>query len=175
MVGVWICQPCGQQLRTADTTYDRGWAWRGHYSACGGYGAGLGEGNEGVECGRGKGCQAAQETFQEIECKASELAALQCEAESEGRQWAGSSYMTQEIMGIGGSVKMKVKKRVLVGAAVKEYTDERESHNFLVREQTGINRSWCSWCERVIPGKKDTEGAMRSSDSIASSGSASST
>lgn len=91
---VWICQPCGQALRTEDTTYLRGWAWRTRYSACGGIGAGLGEGNEGVECGRDGDCLAAKEVEKEIECDADELAALSLEMEKaiEGRQWAGSSY-----------------------------------------------------------------------------------
>lgn len=40
---------------------------------------------------------------------------------------------------------------------VKEYEDERETSNFLGREKTGANRSWCAWCERIVLGIKDTE------------------
>lgn len=140
-------------------------------------GAGLGEGNEGVECGRGHDCQAAREVYQEIECDVDELPALEgdmARAEIDGRQWRGSSYTTQEIVGIGGAVKKKIKKRVMVGAVVKEYEDERASSRLLSREQGGSNRSWCSWCERVIPGKKGAQGRGKSTDSVASSSSSTS-
>ena len=161
-------------MRTADTTYERGWKWRGRYSHCGGIGAGLGEGNEGVECGRTSDCLAARMVQKDVECDAEELAALELEtakAGSEGRHWNGSSYSTQEMVGIGGRVKTKVRKMVPVGAIVKEYEDERISEKFLEREQTGANRSWCSWCSRVIVGKKDLDGAGRSQESVASSSS----
>jgi len=137
-------------------------------------GAGLGEGNEGVECGRGSDCLAVKEVEHEIECDVDELVALDSEMSSddpEDRHWHGSSYTTQEVVGIGGKVKKKVKKRVLVGFVVKEYEDERVDGKFLVREQNGSNRSWCSWCERVMAGKKDLERPVRSTDSIASSSS----
>lgn len=98
----------------------------------------------------------------EIECDADELAA--CEG-----QWAGSSYTTHEIVGIGGKVKKKITKEVMVGAIVKEYDDERISGKFLQREQDAANRSWCSWCARVVPGKKDLDRSAGSTDSIASS------
>ena len=52
-------------------------------------------------------------------------------------------------------MKKKVKKRVRVGAVVKEYEDEREDGHYLGREQKGTNRSWCSWCCMVIPSEKD--------------------
>ena len=169
--GVWICNPCGQALRTADATYLRGWSWRTRYSTCGGIGAGLGQGNEGVECGRDGDCLNAKHVEKEVECDADELAA--CEAEH-GRHWAGSSYNTHEIVGIGGKVKKKITKEVLVGAVVKEYGDEMKTNNFLQREQEGANRSWCSWCARVVPGKKDMGGPTRSTDSISSSASSAS-
>lgn len=143
-------------------------------------GTGLGEGNEGVECGRGSRCLAAREVEKEIECDAAELAALNAEmekAELKGREWVGTSYLTQEIVGIGGRVKKKVKKRVLVGHAVKEYEDERVTNNFLGREHSGASRSWCSWCARVVPGRKDTDRARSepvADDSISSRSSASS-
>lgn len=175
--GVWICQPCGQTLRNDDTTYLRGWAWRNKYSACGGIGAGIGEGNEGVECGRDGACLNATEVEREIECDADELAAYEAERDrlqGDNKQWAGSSYTTHEMVGIGGKVKKKVKEKVKVGAAVKEYETERETGKFLKKEQDGDNRGWCSWCERVVPGKKDLDSAGKSTDSVASSASASS-
>ena len=110
----------------------------------------------------------------EIECDAEDLAVLEAEmgkAEISGRQWAGSSYTTHEIVGIGGRVKKKIQKTVLVGAVVKEYEDERETGSYLKREHDGANRSWCSWCARVVLGKKDVGRPARSTDSIASSSS----
>jgi len=150
----WICQTCGFAIRTTDTTYMRGWKWRTRYSTCGGFGAGLGEGNEGVECGRARHCLGAKVVEKEVECDPTELAALSAEAaraaEVGGRHWEGSSYSTQEVVGIGGKVVKKARKKVLVGAIVKEYEDERTTEQFLERERRGTNRSWCSWCERVI-------------------------
>jgi hypothetical protein len=152
----------------------RGWAWRTRYSACGGIGAGIGEGVEGVECGRGRECLAAREVYKELECDAEELASLEAEmwkAELDGHTWDGSSYCTQEIVGIGGRVKKKVKKCFLVGEVVKEYEDERGTGTYLSREQGGANRSWCSWCARICLSSKDLERPSMSSESVASSSS----
>lgn len=113
-----------------------------------------------MQCGRLHDCLAAKEVEKEIDCDAAELAALRAEAERaelEGRSWGGTSYLMQEMEGIGGVVKKKVKKRVKVGATVKEYEDEREHGGYLAREQNGQNRSWCSWCLRVVPGRKDLQ------------------
>lgn len=67
-------------------------------------------------------------------------------------------YFRQEIVGIGGVVKQKAKKRVTVGDCVVEYEDERESGQYLVREEEGAHRSWCGWCWRVIPAKDERVG-----------------
>lgn len=158
---VWICQPCGQTLRTADTTYMRGWTWRTRYSTyLGGLGTGIGEGVEGVQCGRNRYCLAAKEVEKEIDCDGDELEALRQltqRARLEGRTWSGTSYLMQEMEGIGGVVKKKVKKRVRVGAVVKEYEDERDHGRYLGRERGGQNRTWCSWCDRVVRSKADLE------------------
>lgn len=61
----------------------------------------------------------------------------------------------QEIEGIGGVVKKKVKRRLLVGDVVQEFEDEREGGKYLEREQQGLDRSWCSWCARVVLSNKD--------------------
>lgn len=149
-------------MRSADTTYLRGWTWRTRYSTyLGGLGTGIGEGSEGVECGKGQCCLAAKEVEKEIDCDAEELANMKREiekAESEGRHRGGTSYLMQEMEGIGGVVRKKVKKKIKVGMVVKEYEDERESNNYLGREQEGQNRSWCAWCARIIPGSKDRDG-----------------
>ncbi|KAJ4349422.1 uncharacterized protein N0V89_008037 [Didymosphaeria variabile] len=157
---VWLCQPCGQHLKNADTMYVRAWTWRTRYSHyLGGVGTGAGEGNEGVECGRGPSCLAARAVEHEVDYNADIAEAygsLESNSSHSPERWTGTSYHTQEIEGIGGVVKMKLKKQVYVGECVKIYEDERDkSIRWLEREVSGKLRSWCSWCERVVPGEKD--------------------
>jgi hypothetical protein len=157
---VWLCQPCGQILRSSDTTYKRVWTWRTRYSTyLGGLGTGIGEGNQGVKCGRGEQCLAAKDIEVEIDCCADEMALLgQVESHSsECSDEDKPGYLRQEIEGIGGVVKKKVKKRVRVGATVREHEDEREKAVYLEREVKGQDRSWCGWCSRIIPGVKDVD------------------
>jgi hypothetical protein len=66
-------------------------------------------------------------------------------------------YLRQEIEGIGGVVKKKVKKKLRTGATVWEFDDERESGKYLEREASGVQRSWCGWCNRVVMGERDRE------------------
>jgi hypothetical protein len=69
--GVWLCQPCGRGLRSADTTYESIWRWRTSYGpALGGLGTGIGEGNRSFECGRAAECLAARLVEEEIDCDA---------------------------------------------------------------------------------------------------------
>lgn len=104
---------------------------------------------------------AAKIVEQEVDCDAEALRAMEEEAEKiasegTGRSWQGTSFAVQEIDGIGGVVKKKVKKLVPVGAYVVENEDERDgTRPYLDREIKGEVRSWCSWCERVIPSKKE--------------------
>ncbi|KAJ9307777.1 hypothetical protein DTO217A2_2781 [Paecilomyces variotii] len=173
---VWLCQPCGQTLRSDDTTYRRVWTWRTRYSTYlgGGLGTGIGEGCQGVKCGRGEHCLAAQEIELEV-CDADERAAGVHDHHVHGnvtshnhersdsphvdsldnRDGEEPGYFKQEIVGIGGVVKCKAKKRVTVGSCVLEYEDERETGKYLRREESGQDRSWCGWCWRVVPGKHD--------------------
>lgn len=176
----FLCHDCGRRLRSDDATYMHGWKWRTHYSAkLGGLGTGIGEGHEGVKCGRNKACLAARIVETETECSGDDLANLQrelerVEVEGLGRSWEGTSYLAQEIEGVGGALKLKVKKRVRVGAVVREYEDERKGQRggFLERERKGLVRSWCAWCERVVPGVKDADGGGgRRGSSTSSSGS----
>lgn len=158
----WLCQDCGRGLRPADLDYSRGWTWRKSYSTyLGGLGTGIGEGSEGVQCGRHGACLAAKIVEQEVDCDADALRAMELEAEKiasqgTGRNWQGTSFEIQEIDGIGGVVKKKIKKLIPVGANVIENEDERDgTRAYLYREVKGEVRSWCSWCERVIPSKKE--------------------
>ncbi|RAQ99244.1 zinc finger fyve phd-type protein [Stemphylium lycopersici] len=157
---VWLCAPCGKDLRNADTMYVRGWSWRTRYSHyLGGVGTGAGEGNEGVECGRGSACLGARVVEHET-CEQDLLDTIERShtpsPKSPERWRGGTCYLTQEIEGIGGVLKVKHKKQVRVGECVKLYEDEKEkSIQYLEREVKGDLRSWCSWCERVVIGKRD--------------------
>jgi hypothetical protein len=62
----------------------------------------------------------------------------------------------EEQEGIGGILKKKLRRRVKTGAPTYEYADERETGQYLEREHTGAVRSWCGWCARVVPSKKDS-------------------
>jgi hypothetical protein len=80
-------------------------------------------------------------------------------SEGTGRSWQGTSFAVQEMEGIGGVVKKKIKKLIHVGAYVAEREDEREGRtSYLEREIQGRVRSWCAWCERVVPSKSDLAG-----------------
>ena len=69
--GVWLCQPCGRGLRSADSTYESIWRWRTRYGpTLGGLGTGFGEGNRSFECGRGAACLGARQVEEEIDCDA---------------------------------------------------------------------------------------------------------
>ncbi|KAL5121425.1 hypothetical protein ACEQ8H_000496 [Pleosporales sp. CAS-2024a] len=152
---VWLCMPCGKDLRNADTAYLRAWQWRIEYShTLGGIGIGVGEGNEGVECGRGAACLGAH-IVQHETCEQDILDALAAADAAEAR-WRGTSYLAQEMEGIGGVLKVKHKKQLRVGECVKLYEDEQnKTVQGFEREVTGQLRSWCSWCERIVLGEKD--------------------
>ncbi|KAL8832870.1 MAG: hypothetical protein Q9170_004712 [Blastenia crenularia] len=165
---VYLCGPCGTGLAVADTNYRRIWTWRTRYSTyLGGLGTGIGEGNEGVKCWRGEKCMAAQEVEMEIDFSEEGRANSDresSESDSERHWMEGEAkeeragYWQQEIEGIGGIVKKKVRKRIRVGKTVKEWEDERDGkEDALGRESRGEARSWCGWCGRVVWGMKDRE------------------
>lgn len=162
--GVYLCQNCGQSLRSADTTYQRVWTWRSRYSThIGGLGTGMGEGDQGQKCGRGEDCLDAVEGEVEFDCteRPPSLSSPGIKVgEADGGQKSeelSAGYLRQEVEGIGGVVKKKVKKRVKFGATVWEYDDERGSGKYLEREASGKERSWCGWCGRVVKGQVDRE------------------
>lgn len=174
--GVYLCATCGHNLRANDTTYKRVWTWRSRYSTHigGGLGTGLGVGNQGQKCGRGDHCLSTSTScvsWVEIDCSDGSLVDSDGEVLSTSRVGTpigdrhGSpapavnkpGYFSQEIEGIGGVVKKKVKKRVKVGATVWEYDDERMSGKYLEREVSGRERSWCGWCDRICLSESDRE------------------
>lgn len=69
----------------------------------------------------------------------------------------GPGYARHEVEGIGNKIKSVKKTMVKVGGGVPDWGDEKASGQCLRREITGQTRSWCGWCSRVIPGKKDLE------------------
>lgn len=169
---VWLCIQCGQTLRSNDVTYRRVWAWRTRYSTYlgGGLGTGIGEGSQGVKCGRGEACLAAKEIELEVDCEADEASSDTSSPghsppahpshhlellSTDSHDGEEPGYFRQEVIGLGGVVKHKAKKRVMVGACVIEYEDERETGRYLVREESGSHRAWCGWCSRVIPAKNE--------------------
>ena len=174
--GVYLCLSCGHNLLASNTTYKRVWTWRSRYSTHigGGLGTGSGVGNQGQKCGRGDQCLddgANSISWVEIDCSEGYGAEDGHEFEHLTTSRSGTpvldgggsglttnrpGYLQQEIEGIGGVVKKKVKKKVKVGATVWEYEDERKDpRKYLEREATGKERSWCGWCGRVCLGEQD--------------------
>lgn len=123
----------------------------------------MGEGDQGQKCGRGEECLDAVESEVEIDC--SEPPAPLSSPGLNAKEPDGApkseellaGYIWQEVEGIGGVVKKKVKKRIKFGATVWEYDDERGSGKYLEREASGKERSWCGWCGRVVKGERDRE------------------
>lgn len=144
------------------------WKWRTRYlPSLGGLGVGIGEGNRGVPCGRGKECLAAKEVEHETDCDAEDARETSRGSSPSSRpasatgsirsaqEQHGPGYVRHEVEAIGGGIKKLVVTMVKVGACVPEYGDEKQQGKFLVREMEGRARSWCGWCWRVIPGAKD--------------------
>ncbi|KAF2434727.1 hypothetical protein EJ08DRAFT_626818 [Tothia fuscella] len=161
---VWLCQECGHTLKKKDDAYVGVWEWRSNYTTfLGGIGTGIGEGNEGEQCGRKERCLAAKMIEQESACDAETIRAEAEKAEKvafegTGRSWQGSSFDVQEMEGLGGVMKRKIKKLQLIGASVAVGDDGRDGKSkYLEREMQGKQRSWCAWCDRVVPSKKDRQ------------------
>jgi hypothetical protein len=145
----WLCRSCGATIRGDDDTYRSCWKWRAQYSHLGGIGAGIGEGNEGVKCGRGAMCLASEE----IERK-DDFGSFETEWQAEQHE----GYLVTEVNGVGGVMRKLVKRRVRMGAAVAESIDERVGREpYLFAEHKGDVRSWCGWCDRVIPARDELD------------------
>ncbi|KAK3359120.1 hypothetical protein B0T25DRAFT_532006 [Lasiosphaeria hispida] len=185
--GVWLCQPCGRSIRSRDNEYRSIWKWRNTYTEqLGGLGTGIGDGDRGVPCGRETECCAAREREQQTDCDAEDareadsylsatIAGSAGSPSSNTSNAAGGSpvlgrrtpspqlgpgYERHEIEGIGGVMKKKKLRMVRIGACVPEWEDERVRGEIMGREVQG-RRSWCGWCWRVIPGKRDYEAARQ--------------
>lgn len=77
----------------------------------------------------------------------------------------GPGYARHEVEGIGNKIKTIKMSMIRVGCCVPEWEDEKTPGQALRREVGGEVRSWCGWCDRVIPSKKDhaADGQRRSS------------
>ncbi|KAK2068325.1 hypothetical protein P8C59_002968 [Phyllachora maydis] len=63
--------PCGRTIRSDDVDYKSTWRWRIHYGEdLGSLGIGIGDGDRGVICGRGRACCASRDCEQETDCDA---------------------------------------------------------------------------------------------------------
>lgn len=69
----------------------------------------------------------------------------------------GPGYARHEVEGIGNKIKTVKVSMVRVGGCVPEWKDEKATGQSLRREISGEVRSWCGWCNRAIPGKKDLD------------------
>ncbi|KAG9245156.1 hypothetical protein BJ878DRAFT_502801 [Calycina marina] len=168
--GVWLCQPCGRNVRSADVDYEGIWKWRTRYlPSLGGLGVGIGEGDRGVECGLSGGCLAFREVEQETDCDAEDARDLETNSRAASPSSSlssttgsfasgqmGPGYTRHEIEGIGGRLKKKRVRMVKIGACVAEYEEER-SGKLMAREAERKSRSWCGWCWRVVPCAKDLD------------------
>jgi hypothetical protein len=175
--GIYLCHTCGQNLRSNDTTYRRVWTWRSRYSTHigGGIGTGLGVGNQGQKCGREDQCLDSGPnsiSWVEIDCSEnhgedgqeggiSRTGTPASDKSTSGNHSSRPGYLQQEVEGIGGVVKKKVRRKVKVGATVVEHEDERmDPRQYLVREAKGLVRSWCGWCDRVCLGETDRSAGL---------------
>lgn len=122
-----------------------------------------------MQCGLEQRCLAAEYIEVEVDCevgdRVSEFSRSDSSNESslehlrhsssfshsDGRDDEEPGYLRQEIEGIGGVVKQKVKKRVRVGASVEERDDDRENATYLKQETSGAVRSRCGWCSGIVP------------------------
>ncbi|KAH0542065.1 hypothetical protein FGG08_003530 [Glutinoglossum americanum] len=146
----WLCQPCGKPLMSEDVKYHDAWAWRERYSQCLGM-MGIGEGVEGVRCGRGATCTAAEITLIESDCDS----AMRCfemgwMITASGEEVPGQGYLIREIEGIGGVVMKKLMRKQSIGAVVigdvpgeAGGSGQSERREYLGREVRGEQRSCC--------------------------------
>ncbi|OAL63151.1 hypothetical protein A7C99_5540 [Trichophyton rubrum] len=155
-----------------DVTYQRVWSWRTRYNEFlggGGHWVGYGDCGQGVQCGLEQRCLAAEYIEVEVDCEVGDrvsefsrsdssndsslehLRHSSSFSHSDGRDDEEPGYLRQEIEGIGGVVKQKVKKRVRVGASVEERDDDRENATYLKQETSGAVRSRCGWCSGIVP------------------------
>ncbi|KAJ6780597.1 hypothetical protein PWT90_07124 [Aphanocladium album] len=139
--GVWLCQPCGRTIRSADHDYIRIWRWRNHYGeVLGCLGTGIGDADRGVICGREEHCLAAREREQEIDCDAEDARSSRTPSDHHPTTppSVGSAYHGQHFGGsyfpvvasssssssspAGGSIEAMVEEEAAAAAAARART-----------------------------------------------------
>lgn len=156
---IWLCKICGRSIRNADQEYLSVWKWSTRIlPSLGGLGIGLREADRGVSCGLGEKCCRAREVVLEIDCDAEDARENHIINKSDNQSNTRFEYKLRpgynrhEIEGIGGVMKNKLVKMVKVGECVTGFEkDGKDDENILALEIQGELRSWCSWCEKVIP------------------------
>jgi hypothetical protein len=124
---------------------------------------GIGEGVEGVRCGRGASCTAAEVTLVESACDSPAEGVWEgWVVAASGEVVGGKGYLIREIEGVGGGLRKKLIGKEVIGAVVMGDSPCEVGHGglyerreYLGREVRGEQRSWCGWCQRVIPAKTD--------------------
>lgn len=81
----------------------------------------------------------------------------------------GPGYARHEVEGIGNKIKTVRVSMIRIGGCVPEWKDEKVTGQSLQREVSGEVRSWCGWCERPVPGRRDLEAGEGGAPSAASS------
>lgn len=81
----------------------------------------------------------------------------------------GPGYARHEVEGIGNKIKTVRVSMIRIGGCVPEWKDEKVTGQSLRREVSGEVRSWCGWCERPVPGRRDLEAGEGDVPSTASS------
>ncbi|KHJ33033.1 putative sulfate transporter [Erysiphe necator] len=156
---IWLCKTCGQSILNADQEYQSIWRWsRRILPSLGGLGIGITEANRGIYCGFGDHCSKAREVELEIYSDAEDARDKYFFNRSEdlnGTSYIDKSrpgYNRHEIEGIGGVMKNKLVKMVKISECVSGIeADGKDNDNVLALEIEGKLRSWCSWCQKVIP------------------------
>jgi hypothetical protein len=100
-------------------------------------------------------------TLVEFECD-SAMKLFEWVIDANGEVVPGQGYLIREVEGNGGFMKKKAVGKQLIGAVVMGdmpgeagASGQSERKEYLGREVRGEQRSWCGWCQRVIPGKND--------------------
>jgi hypothetical protein len=125
-----------------DHAYSQLWEWLKRYSESM---EGLMEQSK-VRCARDQRCLDAETVHVEVACDVADRAGVNVGTAPEKRE---PGYFRQEMMGIGGVIKQKRWQDVTVGRVV----DLALHDGLLKEEREGRVRSWCGWCDRVIPAK----------------------
>jgi len=103
---------------------------------------------------------------------ANEINNLSRTSSGTARSWKDGGFMAHEVEGIGGAVMMKKRRLVKIGAEIDEEdgADSESSSSlahrsvpgmpaasamYLAREIKGERRSFCAWCQRIVPALDD--------------------